>query len=235
MKPLIVFAAIALGAPGAFGQSSPKTLIHAINKKFTQVKDYSAALRMEFDIPSVKLTPVEGAVYFKQPDKFRVKTEGIIFLPKQNPYFTLQSIRDTNTYTAIFAGEETVQSAKTQVVNVIPNDNAGELILAKLWIDPARKLILRSQLTTKSSGTLTVEQGYGRFQGSALPDWIRFTIDVARFKVPKSVAVDLSASKNSNGLPARGTGTIQLFFSNYKLNQNLSDAVFSQGELSDRH
>lgn len=207
---------------------SPKRLIHEVNRKFAAVKDYSAALNMRFDIPSVRMEPVRGKVFYKTPDKFRIRAEGIIFMPRQNPYFTLQSVRDTNAYTALFAGEETLSGVKTSIINVIPFDTNGELILARLWIDPAKKLIVKSQLTTKSNGTIQVDHVYGAQQAAALPDKMVFTIDVARFKVPKSVAVDLNSKSKGQQLPPRGTGTIELSFSEYKLNQNLSDAVFSE-------
>jgi len=216
----------ALFLEALYGQLSPKSLIHEVNSKFARVKDYSASLNMRFDIPSVRMEPVQGRVFYKKPDKFRIRAEGIIFLPRQNPYFTLQSIRDTNTYTAIFAGEELVSGVKTSIINVIPLDAGGELILARLWIDPARKLILKSQLTTKSNGTIGVEQVYGSSQAFALPDKMTFTIDVTRFKVPKAVAVDINSRSSGQKMPAKGTGIIELTFSAYKLNQNLSDAVF---------
>lgn len=209
-------------------QLGPKALIHEVNRKFAQVKDYSANLNMQFNIPAIKLDPVNGKVYYKAPDKFRIKATGILFMPKQNPYFTLQSIRDTNAYTAIFAGQEQVSGVRTSVVNVIPFDNAGELILAKLWIDVNQRLILKSQLTTKSNGTITVEQFYGSQQQKGLPDRIKFSIDVARFKIPKTVAVDLNSKTKSQQLPAKGIGTIELLFSGYQLNQKLSDAVFQE-------
>lgn len=211
---------------GLYGQQSPKRLIHEVNRKFAAVKDYSASLNMRFDIPSVRMESVQGRVFYKQPDKFRIRAEGIIFLPRQNPYFTLQSIRDTNSYTAIFAGEELISGVKTSLINVIPLDAGGELILARLWIDPSRKLILKSQLTTKSNGTIGVEQVYGSAHSYALPDKMTFTIDVTRFKIPKVVAVDINSKTGGQKLPPKGTGTIELLFSAYKLNQNLSDTVF---------
>jgi hypothetical protein len=211
---------------GLYGQLSPKRLIHEVNRKFAAVKDYSASLNMRFDIPSVRMESVQGRVFYKQPDKFRIRAEGIIFLPRQNPYFTLQSIRDTNAYTAIFAGEELIAGVKTTLINVIPLDAAGELILARLWIDPTRKLILKSQLTTKSNGTIGVEQVYGSAQSFALPDKMTFTIDVTRFKIPKVVAVDINSKTSGQKLPPKGTGIIELSFGAYKLNQNLSDTVF---------
>ncbi|MEY4135171.1 MAG: LolA family protein [Saprospiraceae bacterium] len=208
------------------GQGSPKRLIQEVNRKFATVKDYSAGLNMRFDIPSVRMEPVQGKVFYKQPDKFRIRAEGILFMPRQNPYFTLQSIRDTNAYTAILAGEELIAGVRAAVVNVIPYDANGELILARLWIDPSKKLILKSQLTTKSNGTIGVEYVYGSAQHFALPDKMTFSIDVARFKIPKAVAVDINSKTNVQKAPPKGTGTIELFFSAYKLNQQLSDEVF---------
>lgn len=226
MTRLVLTLLCIAGLQGLYGQLSPKRLIHEVNRKFAAVKDYSASLNMRFDIPSVRMEPVQGRVFYKQPDKFRIRAEGIIFLPRQNPYFTLQSIRDTNAYTAIYAGEELIAGVKTVLVNVIPLDAGGELILARLWIDPLKKLILKSQLTTKSNGTIGVEQVYGTSQAFALPDKMRFTIDVTRFKIPKVVAVDINSKSGGQKMPPKGTGIIELSFSAYKLNQNLSDTVF---------
>lgn len=210
---------------GCSAQTS-KELIAKVNKNFSQVKDYSADLAMNFAIPGVNIEPISGKVFYKQPDKFRVRTKGIVFLPKQNPYYALALLKDTNAYTAVSGGVEKIGATNCSVINVIPNGE-NDLILGKFWIDAANGLVLKSQLTTKSNGTISIENSFGALSAYALPDKIVFTIDVAKFKVPKAVAVDLnSKSEPKAENTVKGTGIISLQFSKYLLNQKLSDEVF---------
>jgi outer membrane lipoprotein-sorting protein len=207
---------------------TPKELIAKVNKNFSKVKDYSADLAMNFAIPGVNIEPISGKVFYKQPDKFRVRTKGIVFLPKQNPYYALALLKDTNAYTAVSGGVEKIGVTNCTVINVIPNGE-NDLILGKFWIDAAKGLVLKSQLTTKSNGTISIENTFGAMSAYALPDKIVFTIDVAKFKVPKAVAVDLnSKSAPKTDSSVKGTGVISLQFSKYLLNQKLSDEVFKE-------
>ena len=87
----------------SYGQT-PKQRIALINQKFNKVSDYSADIHLHFAIPSVNLGDMNGKVYFKKPTKFRIRVKGIAFLPKQNPYYSLAALADTNAYTAIITG-----------------------------------------------------------------------------------------------------------------------------------
>ena len=205
---------------------TPEELIAKVNKNFAGVKDYSADLMMNFSIPGVNIEPMAGKVFFKQPDKFRVRTKGIVFLPKQNPYYALALLKDTDAYTAVSGGMEEIQAVSCTVINVIPSGE-NDLILGKFWIDAANGLVIKSQLTTKSNGTVSIENTFGSMRTFALPDKIVFTIDVAKFKVPKAVAVDLnSKSAPKSGGNPKGTGIISLQFSKYVLNKKMTDDVF---------
>lgn len=209
---------------------NPKDVIARVNNTFSKVKDYSADIAMNFSIPGVNIQPITGKVFYKLPDKFRVKTKGIIFLPKQNPYYSLALLKDTNAYTAISTGTEKVGPINCTVVNIIPTAE-NDLILGKFWIDATRGLIMRSQLTTKSNGTIVIDNAYGNSSAYGLPDKIVFTVDVTRFKVPKAVAVDInSKSTTKTSGSDKATGVITLQFSNYQLNQKLSDSVFTEKE-----
>lgn len=214
----------------AFGQTiaqSPQELITKVNRKFAKVKDYSADIAMNFSIPGVNIEPISGKVFYKQPDKFRVRTKGIVFLPKQNPYYALALLKDTNSYTAVSGGVEKIGNTICAVVNVIPSGE-NDLILGKFWIDAANGLVLKSQLTTKSNGTISIENSFNTQKEFALPDKMIFTIDVAKFKVPKAVAVDLNSKSSPKSEASKGTGLITLAFSNYLLNQKISDEVFKE-------
>lgn len=209
---------------------TPKEILHRVNARFEKVKDYSADIFMQFDIPSVKLDPIKGKVFYKAPDKFRIRTKGIVFLPKQNPYESINTLRDTNSYMAFIAGTEKIGDVNCSLINLIPNTD-GDLVMGKFWVDASRSVILKSQLTTKSNGTLQIDNQYGSRIANALPDKIRFTFDVAKFKVPKAVAMEInSKSEKKTNLPDRGTGTITLDFTNYLLNQKLPDSVFTDKE-----
>lgn len=207
---------------------TPAQLISELVLKFKQIENYEADVTMQFDIPFMRIDDLLGKVYFKQPDKFRVKTEGIAFLPKQNPYYALSAIVDSNQYTAVESGKEIIDAIHTRVINVLPQ-NQPELILAKFWIDPLRKLILKSQLTTKSNGTVQIEYRYGSLAKFALPDQMTFTVETGKFKMPKAMAIELNSKKKETAVQKpRETGIIRLQFSNYLWNKKMDEKVFNE-------
>ncbi len=207
---------------------TPAQLLNELVLKFNKIQNYQADVQMQFDIPFMRIDPLQGKVYFKQPDKFRVKTEGIAFLPKQNPYYALAAISDSNQYAAVESGTELIGTISTRIINVLPQ-NHPELVLAKFWIDPNRKLILKSQLTTKTNGTVQIEYQYGAMATYTLPDQMTFTIEIGKFKIPKTMAIEINAKKKEQSVEKpRETGIIQLKFSNYLLNQKIDDKVFSE-------
>jgi outer membrane lipoprotein-sorting protein len=210
---------------------TPKQRIALVNQKFNKVADYSADIHLHFAIPSVKLGDMNGKVFFKKPTKFRIRVKGIAFLPKQNPYYSLAALADTNSYTAINTGEEKVGTANAVIIQVLPNGGENDLILGKFWIDKAQNLILKSQLTTKSAGTIQIENSYGANASMpyGLPDLMTLTVDMSKFRVPKMVSADInSKSSHPAGESRKGTGVITLQYSHYAVNSKVPDAVFTE-------
>jgi len=168
-------------------------------------------------------------VIYKKPDKFKVKAVGILVLPKQNANFLFSTLRDTTSYTAVKTGEELINGVKTQIINVIPTKDTADLILGKFWIDDAHGLVLKSQLTTKSQGTILIENTYGSMSQYALPDKMLFTIETQKFKLPKALALDLGSSLAKQGTATGdGKGRITLTFSNYVVNKGISNEEFTE-------
>lgn len=209
----------------ASAEQPPQQLISAVYRSFHRVVDYSADVRMDFDIPSVRIKSLSGRVFFKQPDRFRVRTSGIVFLPKQNPYYAMNFLSDSTAYTAVATGAERVGATDCKVVTVLPLKD-GDIILGKFWIDPARMRIVRTQLTTRSNGLIQMDNAYTT-QSYPVPDQIVFTVDMTKFKVPKAISVDINSKAAAGDYNQKGVGHITLSFSDYKINQKLPDSVFT--------
>jgi hypothetical protein len=206
---------------------SPKQIIQKVNARFATVNDYAADIEMLFDIPSVRIEKITGRVFYKKPEKFRIRTKGIVFLPKQNPYYALRELSDTTSFDAMLASPEKINGVSTVCINVIPKLSDSELLFGRFWIDADRQLVMRSQLTTKTSGTMTIDNHFGSSVSYALPDKIIFTVDMTKFKVPKAIAVDINSKASGKSFsPEKGTGQISLHFSNYSINKKLDDKVF---------
>ncbi len=207
--------------------SDAGSLLQEVYGKFRKVSDFSSALYMEFKLPSIRIDALKGKVFYKSPDKFRIRASGIVFLPKQNPFYTLQLLRNPEAFNAFFESEEVKNGIKCKLVNVIPIGEQ-ELIMAKLWIDPVNKLIVHARLTTRSSGTIGISQSYSSLSAYGIPSEMTFTIDMARFKVPKAIAADLNSKTEKGNLPSRGEGVILMRFSDGKVNQKFSESVFTE-------
>lgn len=205
---------------------TPNQIINTVTQRFAKVNDYTADINVACKITFIKIEPINAKVFYKRPDKFKVKSTGILILPKQNANFYFTTLSDTNNYTAVKTGEEIINSVKTQIINVIPSSDTSDLVLGKFWIDDVRGLVLKSQLTTKSQGTILVENTYGSMSAYALPDKMLFTVDIGKFKVPKVLAVDINRSSSEKTGEEDKKGRITLTFSNYVVNKGVNNEVF---------
>lgn len=212
----------------AIAQDANKT-IDELMVKMNSVKDYSANALITSDIPMVKILPSSATIYFKQKDKFKIDAKGIAIVPKQGFTDISKMLSNKSSYSSIFMGYETIRNAKTEIISIFPTSDTSDLVLAKLWIDPSNDVVMKSQITTRSSGMVTTEFTYGSQLKWGLPDVMLFTVDVKKFKIPKGVATDInkSSSKPANDSNQK-TGTVKIDLSGYKVNQGLSDGLFQK-------
>lgn len=228
MKKLISVFLVLLSF-SAFAGDDPKLLIRELNRKFNQVNDYKADVFMKFAIPGVKMNNMKGKVVFKRPNKFRIKAKGIFFLPKQNPMQNVSSmLMDTTSYTTIISGYEILEGKNCAIVNIIPLKAQDELILGKFWIDTKNPLVYKSQITTKNNGTIETQSYYSKNMNFALPDRIVVKVEINKVKVPKMMSVDLNkkSKPKTDALQSKETGTIELLFTDYVINQKIDDKEF---------
>jgi outer membrane lipoprotein-sorting protein len=226
---LILFTSIIINAKDLYATQTPNQVLNAVYQKLMKVKDYSVSANIRSDIPLIKIMPVNAKIYFKQKNKFKVESKSIAILPKQSFTDFSKILKDTLSFMAVFAGTEIINAKKMQIINLIPNEDTGDLILAKLWIDTEKNLTIKSQLTTRSNGTMLVQYFYNKeTEKYGLPDSMVFTVDVKKFKIPKAVAADLNkSSKPSNDKEDKNKkGQIYIRFKNYQINKGIDDKIF---------
>ena len=206
-------------------------ILNRVVSKINSVKDYSVDANIKANIPLIKILPVKASIYFKQKDKFKVVSKGIAILPKQGFTDINSFLMKKNSYMAVDGGLKTIDNIQTNLVTVIPTNENSEFVLAKLWIDAKNDLIIKSQITTRSSGTVTVDYSYGAESEFGLPNQLVFDIDVKKFKLPKSVAADLNKTEKEKERLKKNKdqkGTIIIKLSNYKINKGISDDFFKE-------
>lgn len=224
---IIIIFGISILIDQASGQKA-ENLVQMIQTDFKKIERYTADINISFEIPYINIDPVKGKVYFKQPNLFKVKTDGIAFMPKQNPFYLMELLTDPTNYLCIDSGSETNPGSIVRIIQLVPKAHE-ELILAKLWVDVNKRRINKSSLTTKSNGTVEIQYLYDEKPGSKLPEYMIFGIEVGKFKIPKMMSADLnSRSKNSATASQSTQGKIHLKFTNYKLNQNFDEQVFNR-------
>ena len=206
-------------------------LLDKVVAKINTVKDYSVDALIRTNIPFIKIVPVKAKIYFKQKDKLKIVSKGIVILPKQGFTDINTFLLKKNSYMAVNGGTKIIGDIKTSLITVIPTSENSEFVLAKLWIDPTNAVILTSQITTRSSGTVNVDYRYDSQINFGLPSELIFEIDIKKFKMPKSVAADINNDKTkdkSKKKVADKKGIITIKLSNYIINKGINDAIFEK-------
>jgi len=214
---------------GILHAQDPAAMMKAIRTKLEKVVDYEADARLKTDISFLKVPDAEVKIYYKKPDRIRIKNQnGISLVPKETVSISLYSLV-CSPHQVLEAGSDTIQGIPVRIIKLLPTDENGELVLATLYIDTRRLLILKAKTTTRETGTHDVELFYGKFLQTGLPDKIIFTFNTQDFKLPKGVTFDYddgSAKKKASGPAKNQRGKIEITYLSYSINKGIPNSVF---------
>lgn len=205
-------------------------LINSVITNFNRVKDYEVDIEIKVDIDFLKVPDSKAKIYFKQPDKIRLKSEGFAMLPKEGLDFSPSALAKKD-YTAIYEQDVILNGKKVSVVKIIPVGEQSNIILSTLWIDPIDKVIRKVESTTKTNGTFTIEFYYNDSFNYPLPEKMVFSFNIDKLNLPKAFTTDGNTPKKKKRLPDAPTkGNVIVKYSDYKVNKGIPDSVFEDSK-----
>jgi outer membrane lipoprotein-sorting protein len=228
MKTYLISLLVILSSLAYSQESDIRTLLDEVKSKFTEVDDYVVDAEITVDVNFLNVPKSIAKIYFKQPDKVKLDSEGFAMLPKQGMNFSPAKLLNID-YTAIYVKNEIVDNYQTEVVKIIPNDSNSDLILSTLWIDPDYKIIRKIESTTKNTGTNNIHLYYDEHLAIGLPNKVEFEFSIRNFQLPSSITMDFdSRPELPTDNQAEITGRVEVKYSNYKINEGIPDSFFEE-------
>lgn len=223
---LVLFFA---GTATAFAQDA-MALVSKVKAKLDKVKDYTASGKLKTDVSFIKIPESDVQVFFKNPDKFKIKKkDGISVLPKGGVSINIGSLLVGENFAAVPAGKGTVGGVPVSIVKMLPLAEQSDVALSTLYIDEKNLLIRKAVTTTKQNGTYEMELNYGKYASWGLPDKVTFSFSTKDFKLPKGVAMEYETGAPKKNTPATNgeqKGKVEITYASYTINKGVSDAVF---------
>jgi hypothetical protein len=226
-----LFSIVFLFSMVGFSQSKdPEAILNKVKAEFSKIEDYTVDIKVKVDVDFLKMPDREAKIYYKQPDKIHIQSEGFAMLPKEGLNFSPLSLLNSN-YTSFYVREDTLNRIVTSVIKVIPLDGRSDVILSTLWVDIKRDLILKVESSRKPEGTFTIDMDYLKTEkGFWLPSSLVFTFSIDRSILPRKFNFDTDSDlkKAMEDSTKVQTGKVFIDYSNYKVNTGLSDEIFTQ-------
>lgn len=213
----------------AQGQDADK-LIRDVRAKLDQVKDYKATGKLKTDVAFLKIPVSNVQVYYKKPNRFKVKKDGgISLLPKNGVSVNLNSLLMAEDYTAVPAGESMLNGVPVKIIKLLPLNDNGDVVLTTMYIDDKKLLIQKAVTTTRDNGTYDMQMSYGKFEKYGLPDKVIFSFNTKDYKLPKGVTFEYDAGETAKTQEEKlknKKGKVEILYENYLINKGIDDSIF---------
>ncbi|GEM_PF-2697227 len=175
-----------------------------------QINDYRAEVAVTTDIEDVDIPVRHITVYYKRPDKLRVDSQGVVFVPKAALNLHSLGTFITKNSRCVLAGEKQVEGRQLYFVKILPPEQSGEDERVLVWIWGDNWTVQKLQVFRGQQQLFQVRWVYQQIAGKYwMPKWIVF-------------------SASSGRLPGRKQGEVTLHFSKIELNLGLKDESFEQ-------
>jgi outer membrane lipoprotein-sorting protein len=214
-------------SPGLLlAQEEGARTLDALQKKYSNLKDYTVDVNVHFDVEGFKAPDMQAKLYCKPPDRMKIESKRIFFLPKEggtfNPFmFNKEDFEVKFLERLTYDGRNAVKLKLTPQKRKL---NAQDFILT---VDTDRNLIREMNTSSSDGREVKALIEYGHFSDFDLPTRIELHINV---QFGESMEIkDFGPSAQ----PAkRVTGRVDITYSNYKVNSGLSDEMFNEAGSS---
>jgi len=176
-----------------------------------RVEDYTATVAVAMEAPNINISRRHATVYYKQPDKVHVDSEGLTIIPRDALLMGNLALHLKDYATASFVAEGEISGRPVHCIKLAPRDLGPASGRVLLWIDNEHYLLLKSEVWRGSKRQLTVRFHYTQVDGYWMPRYI--ITDVA-----KGALRDRESEAH-----------IELQFTNYRINTGLPDSIFEEG------
>lgn len=239
MKPVILFFFLFQFSFFAGAQLVPQqredinVLVQKVKDKINLVNDYQANGKMKTNVVFLKVPVAAVKVYFKKPNRLRIKNEkGISFVPRGAVNINMSNVLSSGKYSVLDAGNDKIGGIAVKVVKLLPEDDNADVVLSTLYIDPVNYVILKTKTTTRDNGTYELEMGFGKYISWGLPDKIIFSFNTKDYKMPKGVTFDFEDGSQKKTAAEKEKlknqkGKMEISISGYTINKGIADSVFN--------
>jgi outer membrane lipoprotein-sorting protein len=224
MYRLSVICALFLTIAEGSAQPSGEEILRKVQGNFSGIRDYTVDLDVTADIERVNVPPMHVRMYYKQPDRVHFESEGFALLPREAVGFN--PARVLSTYSVESVGEEGADSAKQYLLELKPNTDRTKLRRLLLCVDPERWTAERIISPLFDGRTMTASFQYEYIEGYWLPSLVTVSFASSSNDTADTMAFDQRVPGRRSQVPRHGT--IQVRYSNYKVNEGLSDDIFSR-------
>jgi len=205
-------------------QGEVNRALDAIEKKYSGLKDYSVDVNVHFDMEALKAPDMQARLYYKAPDKMKVDSKKIFFFPKEGGYFN-PSLFKKQDFEVNLLEHLTYEGRKSVKLKLTPKEASRYHQIFVVIIDIDRNLIREIDLSQSEERKIKTIIEYGTFDGFDLPTHMELQLDMS----PSEPSGMKEFSQFHQG-SKRITGKVEISYSNYRVNSNLSDEIFKDTE-----
>lgn len=226
MKVLCICMAM-LSTNYSFAQDGTE-LIRKVKSKLDKVNDYTAQGKMKIDVSFIDAPDSKVIVYFKKPDKFKVKKDGgISILPKGGISVNVATLLGDENYDAVPGKDTKVNGTNTKLVKLLPRDENSDVVLTTLYIDEKNLVISKATVITKQNGSYEIDLTYGKYMMWGLPDKATFSFNTSDYKLPKGITFEYEKGDKKKPEDSKNKiGKVEITYSGYSINKGIDDKVF---------
>ena len=231
-----------LANSNAFSNNNPEYIIKKTDDQFREINNYQVDMVISIAIPAFRMPKKKYKVYFKQPDKIKVKSRGFGLLPKtgmftspQENFSNLSNIRFSKDFSRtdpneiMLVGDLVLDSLALDV----PNEYARLTFKPTVDVKVDTQNWVITQVLTKIDTVkiMEINNFYDVVDDSfymPIRSTVEYYVKDARLSkwINKDIGTIMGSNHNMNIESDMVKGLISVNYEKYRVNRRIKDSIF---------